>query len=66
MAEKVTQEMVRSAAGMIDLPLAEDEVEPVLERLQILLDSAAGVEHLVDDTAHIDARFDARWEIEQA
>ena len=66
MTEKVAQETVRSAAKLIDLPLAEDEVEPVLERLRVLLDAAAQIEHLIDDTAHIDARFDARWEIERA
>ena len=66
MAENVTLEMVRSAAQMIDLPLTETEIEPVRERLQILVDAAAQVEHLADDTGHIDARFDARWEIEQA
>ncbi len=66
MAMRLTPEMVRNAAEMIGLELLDDEVEPVRERLQILVDGVATFAHLTDDTADLDVRFDARWEVEQA
>ena len=66
MGTELTPEMVRNAAELIGLDLGEDETEPVRERLKILLDSAASFAHLTDNTADLDVRFDARWEVEQA
>ena len=66
MAMRMTPDMVRSAAEMIGLELLEDEVEPVRERLQILVDGVSSFGHLTDNTADLDVRFDARWEVEQA
>jgi hypothetical protein len=66
MDTKLTPEMVRNAAELIGLELLEDEVEPVRERLQILLDSTSTFAHLTSNTSDLDVRFDARWEVEQA
>ena len=66
MAMEMTPEMVRGAAEMIGLELLDDEVEPVRERLQILVDGVATFAHLTDNTADLDVRFDASWEIEPA
>ena len=66
MGTRLTPEMVRSAAEMIGLELLDDEVEPVRERLQILVDCVATFAHLTDNTADLDVRFDARWEVDQA
>ena len=66
MDTKLTPEMVRNAAEVIGLELLEDEVEPVRERLQLLIDSASSFAHLTANSADLDVRFDARWEVEQA
>jgi hypothetical protein len=66
MQGKLTPETVEAAARIIDLPLSSQEVGPVLERLQSLTDSVDQIAHLIDDTADVDARFDARWEVDQA
>ena len=66
MAREMTPEMVRNEAEMIGLELLDDEVEPVRERLQILIESASAFAHRTDDAADLDVRFDARWEVEQA
>jgi hypothetical protein len=65
MQGKITPESVQAAAQMIDLPLGTEEVGPVLERLQSLVDSVDQIARLIDDTADVDARFDARWEVDQ-
>ena len=62
----LNRDVVRAAAMMIDLPLGEDEVEPVTERLRILLDSAAGIAGLATDEGEIASRYDASWEGESA
>jgi hypothetical protein len=62
MEPELNQEAVVAAARMIGLPLAEAEIEPVLERLRILIDGAARVAHLAGDEHDIAGRFDARWE----
>lgn len=66
MQKTFTPEIIRAVAQMVDLPLSADEVGPVLERVQSLSESVDQIAHLVDDTAAVDARFDARWEVEQA
>jgi Asp-tRNA(Asn)/Glu-tRNA(Gln) amidotransferase C subunit len=65
MRGNITPESVQAAAQMIDLPLSTEEVGPVLERLQSLVDSVDQIARLIDDTADVDARFDARWEVDQ-
>lgn len=65
MQEKFTPETIEAAAQMIGLPLSAEEVGPVLERVRSLSESVDQIAHLIDDTAHVDARFDARWEVEQ-
>ncbi len=66
MGKKLGPQAVRSAAEINGLELREDEVEPVRERLQLLLDGTAAFTHLAENTAELDVRFDARWEVEQA
>lgn len=51
---------------MIGLEIIEHELEPVMVRLQLLLDGTETFLHLIDDTAELNLRFDARWEVEQA
>jgi Asp-tRNA(Asn)/Glu-tRNA(Gln) amidotransferase C subunit len=65
MRGNITPESVQAAAQMIELPLNAEEVGPVLERLQSLVDSVDQIARLIDDTADVDARFDARWEVDQ-
>jgi Asp-tRNA(Asn)/Glu-tRNA(Gln) amidotransferase C subunit len=65
MRGNITPESVQAAAQMIDLPLSTEEAGPVLERLQSLVDSVDQIARLIDDTADVDARFDARWEVDQ-
>ena len=50
---------------MIGLEITDDEVEPVAERLQLLLDAADQFSHLTENTAELDVRFNAAWEVEQ-
>jgi hypothetical protein len=59
---ELNRDAVAAAARMIGLPLGEEEIDPVLERLQVLMDAAARVEHLAGDAVDIAPRFDARWE----
>ena len=66
MQEQFTPEFIEAAARMIGLPLSAEEVGPVLERVQSLSENVEQIAHLIDDTAAVDARFDARWEVEQA
>ena len=66
MGKQVTPEMIRVTAQMIGLEIKDDEVEPVAERLQLLLDSADQFSHLTENTAELDVRFNAAWEVEQA
>ena len=66
MGNKVTPEIVRATAAMIGLEVKDDEVESVMERLQLLLDATDQFAHLVDNTAELDIRFNAAWEVEQA
>jgi hypothetical protein len=66
MSMRLRSEAVRSAAELIGLELLEDEVKPVRERLQLLLDGSDTFAHLVEDLAELNLRFDARWEVEQA
>ena len=61
MKTPLTPEIVRSAAALIDLPLAEDEIGPVQERLQLLLDASEQFSHLIENTAELDMRFNAEW-----
>ena len=66
MSTRLTASDVRSAAAMINLPVSDDEIEPILVRLQTLLDGTDQFAHLIDDTAEIDVRFNANWESELA
>ena len=63
MESRLTPQTVRAAARLIDLPLADEEVQQVLERLNDLLSAAARVSNLVDDTSDPDVRYDARWDV---
>ena len=63
MESRLTPQTVRAAARLIDLPLADEEVQQVLERLNDLLSAAAQVSNLVDDTSDPDVRYDARWDV---
>jgi hypothetical protein len=53
---------VAAAARMIGLPLGEEEIDPVLERLQVLMDAAAQCRPRLRRGARLAPRFDARWE----
>ena len=66
MGKRLTTEMVKSAASMIDLVVGDDEVELVRDRLQLLLDGTDQFEHLIENTAELDIRFNANWEQERA
>ena len=66
MGTRLTPEMIISCAAMIELPLSEDEVGPVQDRLQSLMDSTEQFSHLIDNTAELDVRFNANWEQETA
>jgi len=66
MGKQVTPEIIRATARMIGLDINDDEVEPVAERLQLLLDAADQFSHLTENTAELDAHFNAAWEVEQA
>jgi hypothetical protein len=66
MGKQVSPEVIRATAQMIGLEITDDEVEPVSERLQLLLDAADQFSHLTEDTAELDVRFNAAWEVEQA
>ena len=66
MGIQLTPEMVTSAAAMIELPLAADEVASVQERLQLLLNGTDQFKHLIENTAELDIRFNANWEEETA
>ena len=63
MPASLTSDQIVAAAAMIGLELATNEVEPVRERLQMLLDAAAGFDHLAENTAELDLHFDADWEV---
>ena len=65
MGKQVTPEFIRATAQMIGLEIKDDEVEPVAERLQLLLDAADQFSHLTENTAELDVRFNAAWEVEQ-
>jgi len=65
MGKQVTPEVIRATAQMIGLEITDDEVEPVGERLQLLLDAADQFSHLTENTAELDVRFNAAWEVEQ-
>jgi hypothetical protein len=62
MVSKPTRESVIHGADLINLPLTETEIEPIAERLGVLLDGSEQIAHLVDDTAELDIRFSASWE----
>lgn len=66
MGTRVSASAVKSAAAVIELELPDDEIEPVRERLQALLDATETFAHLTENTAELDLRFDARWEVEPA
>ena len=66
MGKQVSSEVIRATAQMIGLEITDDEVEPVAERLQLLLDAADQFSHLTENTAELDVRFNAAWEVEQA
>lgn len=63
MESQLSPDTIRAAARLIDLPLTDAEVEPVQERLEILLAASKQVRALVDDTSDPDMRYDARWEV---
>jgi hypothetical protein len=65
MAAKASAEGITAMADAIGLKIAEHEVGPVLERLNVLLDGLNQIDHLVDDTAELDARFNPAWEVPQ-
>ncbi|HEX3302855.1 MAG TPA: hypothetical protein VHR64_08250 [Thermomicrobiales bacterium] len=65
MGKQVTPEVIRATAQMIGLELGDDEIAPVSERLQLLLDAADQFNHLTENTAELDVRFNAAWEVEQ-
>lgn len=62
MGRKPSRETVVHGAELIGLDLPENEVEPVSERLGVLLDGCDQIAHLVEDTAELDIRFSASWE----
>lgn len=62
MESHLTPDSLRAAARLIDLPITDDEIEPVLAQLKVLLDAATGVSKLVVDTDDPDVRFDPRWD----
>ena len=64
MQERLTAEMVRNAAHMIQLDLADDEVDPVRERLQMIFDAVEQFGHLTEPWSELDLRFNANWEAE--
>ena len=66
MGKRLTTEMVKSAASMIDLVVGDDELELIRDRLQLLLDGTDQFEHLIENTAELDIRFNANWEQERA
>jgi hypothetical protein len=66
MQERVTPEMIRSAAAMIDLHVSDDELESVRERVQLVFDAVDQFAHLTENTAELDVRFNANWEAEPA
>ena len=66
MGKRVTPEVIRATARMIGLEITDDEIEPVSERLQLLLDAADQFSHLTENMAELDVRFNAAWEVEQA
>jgi hypothetical protein len=66
MQEGVTTETIRSAAAMIDLTVTDDELEPVRERVQLVLEAVDQFAHLTENTAELDLRFNANWEAEPA
>ena len=65
MGKQVTPKVIRATAQMIGLEITDDEVEPVGERLQLLFDAADQFSHLTENTAELDVRFNAAWEVEQ-
>jgi hypothetical protein len=65
MGKQVTPEVIRATAQMIGLEIGDDEIGPVSERLQLLLDAADQFNHLTENTAELDVRFNAAWEVEQ-
>jgi hypothetical protein len=65
MGKQVTPEVIRATAQMIGLEIGDDEIAPVSERLQLLLDAADQFNHLTENTAELDVRFNAAWEVEQ-
>ena len=50
------------AGKLIELDLAEDEVEPVRDRVQIVVDALGTFAHLTENTAELDLRCNANWE----
>jgi hypothetical protein len=62
MEPELNRDAVIAAARMIGLPLGDDEIDLVLERLQVLMDAAARVAHLAGDAVDIASRYDAGWE----
>lgn len=65
MGKQVSPEVIRATAQMIGLEIGDDEIGPVSERLQLLLDAADQFNHLTENTAELDVRFNAAWEVEQ-
>ena len=65
MGKQVSPEVIRATAQMIELEIGDDEIGPVSERLQLLLDAADQFNHLTENTAELDVRFNAAWEVEQ-
>jgi hypothetical protein len=64
MSKSISAETLLAAAALIDLNLAPEEVGPVGDRLAVLLDGLDQISHLAEDTAELDARFSALWEVE--
>jgi hypothetical protein len=62
MPNKLTPDAVRAIAEALNLPLTDDELEPVTDRLHVLLQSLDDIEHLADNTAELDIRFNALWD----
>lgn len=62
MARKPASESIIHCAELIDLSLTEAEIQPIAERLGVLLDGCDQIAHLIDDTAELDIRFSASWE----
>lgn len=62
MVRNPASEAVRAAAELISLPLEENEIEPLTERLSTLLEACSQIRHLTENNAELDLRFDANWE----